>query len=98
MTINAPHFSRRRFLGSMLTLAGTGAAPFALNLAAMGNAAAQSAGDYKAMVCLFLNGGNDAFNTVLATDSASWNEYLGSRRLRHRWAPCRRHSRQSPWR
>ena len=70
MTINAPHFSRRRFLGSMLTLAGTGAAPFALNLAAMGNAAAQSAGDYKAMVCLFLNGGNDAFNTVLATDSA----------------------------
>ncbi len=76
MTINAPHFSRRRFLGSMLTLAGTGAAPFALNLAAMGNAAAQSAGDYKAMVCLFLNGGNDAFNTVLATDSASWNEYL----------------------
>jgi len=76
MTINAPHFSRRRFLGSMLTLAGTSAAPFALNLAAMGNAAAQSAGDYKAMVCLFLNGGNDAFNTVLATDSASWNEYL----------------------
>ena len=76
MTINLPHFSRRRFLGSMLTLAGTGAAPFALNLAAMGNAAAQSAGDYKAMVCLFLNGGNDAFNTVLATDSASWNEYL----------------------
>lgn len=76
MTINARHFSRRRFLGSMLTLAGTSAAPFALNLAAMGNAAAQSAGDYKAMVCLFLNGGNDAFNTVLATDSASWNEYL----------------------
>lgn len=76
MTINVPHFSRRRFLGSMLTLAGTSAAPFALNLAAMGNAAAQSAGDYKAMVCLFLNGGNDAFNTVLATDSASWNEYL----------------------
>lgn len=76
MINNAPHFSRRRFLGSMLTLAGTGAAPFALNLAAMGNAAAQSAGDYKAMVCLFLNGGNDAFNTVLATDSASWNEYL----------------------
>lgn len=76
MTINLPHFSRRHFLGSMLTLAGTSAAPFALNLAAMGNAAAQSAGDYKAMVCLFLNGGNDAFNTVLATDSASWNEYL----------------------
>ncbi len=76
MTINPPHFSRRRFLGSMLTLAGGSAAPFALNLAAMGNAAAQSGGDYKAMVCLFLNGGNDAFNMVLPTDTGSWNEYL----------------------
>ncbi|EZP36657.1 MULTISPECIES: DUF1501 domain-containing protein [Janthinobacterium] len=71
---NTP-FSRRRFLGSMLSLAGTTAAPFALNLAAMGNAAAQSAGDYKAMVCLFMAGGNDAFNTVLATDPTSWAEY-----------------------
>lgn len=68
-------FSRRRFLGSMLSLAGSTAAPFALNLAAMGNAAAQSAGDYKAMVCLFMAGGNDAFNTVLATDPTSWSEY-----------------------
>ncbi|MGK5050671.1 DUF1501 domain-containing protein [Janthinobacterium sp. RB2P8] len=68
-------FSRRRFLGSMLSLAGTTAAPFAMNLAAMGNAAAQSADDYKAMVCLFMAGGNDAFNTVLATDPTSWNEY-----------------------
>lgn len=67
--------SRRRFLGSMAALAGSAAAPFALNLAAMGDAAAQSAGDYKAIVCLFLNGGNDAFNTVLATDTASWSQY-----------------------
>jgi uncharacterized protein (DUF1501 family) len=71
---NTP-FSRRRFLGSMLSLAGTTAAPFALNLAAMSNAAAQSADDYKAMVCLFMAGGNDAFNTVLATDPTSWAEY-----------------------
>ncbi|MGK5004483.1 DUF1501 domain-containing protein [Janthinobacterium sp. LB2P70] len=68
-------FSRRRFLGSMLSLAGTTAAPFAMNLAAMGNAAAQSADDYKAMVCLFMAGGNDAFNTVLATDPTSWAQY-----------------------
>ena len=70
------HFSRRRFLGSMLGLAGSTAAPFALNLAAMGQAAAQSADDYKALVCLFMNGGNDSFNTVLATDTPSWGEYL----------------------
>ncbi|MRX09900.1 DUF1501 domain-containing protein [Pseudoduganella sp. FT25W] len=59
----------------MLALAGTGAMPFTLNLAAMGNAAAQNASDYKALVCLFMTGGNDHFNTVLPTDSGSWNEY-----------------------
>ncbi|PHV04597.1 hypothetical protein CSQ96_24915 [Janthinobacterium sp. BJB412] len=73
--MNPQHQARRRFLGSLLTLAGGSAAPFALNLAAMGNAAAENAGDYKALVCLFLNGGNDHANTVLATDSASWSEY-----------------------
>jgi uncharacterized protein (DUF1501 family) len=68
--------SRRRFIGNMLALAGGSAVPFTLNLAAIGTAAAQNASDYKALVCLFLNGGNDHFNTVLATDSGSWNEYL----------------------
>lgn len=67
--------SRRGFLGKMLAVAGSGTVPFTLNLAAMGNAAAQNAGDYKAIVCLFMNGGNDHFNTVLATDSTSWSEY-----------------------
>ncbi|MGV7206618.1 DUF1501 domain-containing protein [Oxalobacteraceae bacterium A2-2] len=71
--------SRRHFIGNMLTLAGGSAIPFSLNLAAMGTAAAQTAADYKALVCVFLTGGNDAFNTVLATDSTSWSEY---RRLR----------------
>ena len=69
------HSSRRQFLGKMLALAGSGAVPFTLNLAAMGNAAAQNAGDYKAIVCLFMSGGNDHFNTVLPTDSGSWSEY-----------------------
>lgn len=69
------NLSRRGFLGSMMAAAGTTVAPFAVNLAAMSNAAAQNAGDYKALVCLFMAGGNDAFNTVLATDSTSWNEY-----------------------
>lgn len=67
--------SRRGFVGKMLAMAGGSTVPFTLNLAAMGNAAAQGAGDYKAIVCLFLNGGNDHFNTVLATDTASWSEY-----------------------
>jgi len=71
-----PSQSRRNFLGNLLAVAGTGALPFSLNLAAMGTAAAQNAGDYKAIVCVFLNGGNDGFNTLLPTDSASWSEYL----------------------
>ncbi|GJI91809.1 MULTISPECIES: DUF1501 domain-containing protein [Duganella] len=69
------NFSRRNFLGSMAALAGGAAAPFTVNLAAMSSAAAQTASDYKALVCLYMAGGNDGFNTVLATDSTSWNEY-----------------------
>lgn len=74
--------SRRVFLrqaGAMSALVGAGAAPLALNLAALGSASAQSAPDYKALVCLFLFGGNDAFNMVLPTDSASWNAYTTTR-------------------
>lgn len=76
-----PNASRRQFLraASLMSMAGTAGAPFALNLLTMGAAAAQTAGDYKAIVCLFLSGGNDHFNTVLATDPTSWNAYLAAR-------------------
>jgi uncharacterized protein (DUF1501 family) len=69
--------SRREFLRRAAVLSGsvgTGALPFAMNLAAMNAAAAQS-GDYKAIVCLFLHGGNDSANMVLPTDAASWQAY-----------------------
>ncbi len=52
---------RREFLrrSAQLGLAGV-AAPWALNLAAIGQAAAaDSSGGYKALVCLFLDGGYD---------------------------------------
>ena len=48
-------------------------------LLAMGHSAAQTATDYKALVCIFLAGGNDSFNTVLATDPASWAAYTATR-------------------
>jgi uncharacterized protein (DUF1501 family) len=73
--------SRRLFLrqaGALSAIAGAGA-PMALNLLAAGSAAAQSAPDYKAIVCLFLFGGNDAYNMVLPTDSASWAAYTATR-------------------
>lgn len=69
--------SRREFLrtSSLLSVLGPAGAPFALNLATVGAAAAQTADDYRALVCVFLFGGNDHHNTVIATDTASWNEY-----------------------
>ena len=55
------------------------AAPFAAQLAAAGAAVSQSAPDYKALVCVFLFGGNDAHNMVLATDNDSWGRYFAAR-------------------
>lgn len=78
MTIDA---SRRAFLqrASALSLAGS-ATPWALSLAAMGEAAAAGApADYKALVCVFLYGGNDYANTVVPYDTASYNKYFGMR-------------------
>ncbi|MDO4230500.1 MAG: DUF1501 domain-containing protein [Lautropia sp.] len=70
--------SRRALLkGSAAAIAGQVALPFALNLASMGSVAAQSSGnnDYKALICLFLHGGNDHANTVVATNGNSWERY-----------------------
>ena len=75
------HLSRRLFMrqaGTLSMVAGAGA-PLALNLLASGSAAAQTAGDYRAIVCLFMFGGNDSFNTVLPVDSASWAAYAAMR-------------------
>ncbi|OYQ38830.1 Tat pathway signal protein [Rhodoferax sp. TH121] len=79
MSMLPPEFqSRRAFLrrSGQLALSGT-ALPFALNLAAIGEAAAFNApaGDYKALVCVFLFGGNDYANTVVAYDDPSYNQY-----------------------
>lgn len=72
--------ARRAFLkrGAALSLA-AGATPWALGLAAMGEAAAQAATDYKALVCVFLYGGNDYANTVVPYDQASYDAYLALR-------------------
>ena len=70
--------SRRAFLQRSAQLAFTGVAlPTALNLAAMGEAAAFAApaGSYKALVCVFLYGGSDYGNTVVTYDDPSYNLY-----------------------
>lgn len=65
--------SRRRFLKHTGALSGASmvGAPLLLNLSAMAEAAAASATDYKALVCVFLFGGNDSFNMVLPLDATS---------------------------
>ena len=73
--------SRRSFLAHSAAfgaLAGAGA-PLALNLAAIGNAQAQAAADYRALVCIFLFGGNDAYNMVLPTDATPFANYTAVR-------------------
>ena len=72
--------SRREFLkrASALSFAGAGA-PFALNLATIGAASAQAVSGYRAVVCVFLYGGNDHTNTIIPYDVAEHAEYLNSR-------------------
>ena len=81
--------SRRAFFGlnqdlnAALSSQGKAAASaFALNLAAAGAAAAASVapGDpYKALVCLFMYGGNDSHNWVYPFDAASYQTYASAR-------------------
>jgi uncharacterized protein (DUF1501 family) len=68
--------ARRAFLAraGQLGLAGV-AAPWALNLAAAAEASAQTAGDYKALVCVFMYGANDHNNTLVPYDQPSHNAY-----------------------
>jgi uncharacterized protein (DUF1501 family) len=79
--------SRRAFLQHLAGFSTLGAAgPMALGLSALSKASVASAAtdDYKALVCLFMYGGNDAFNTVLATDSTSWTHYTNHRNPKSR--------------
>ncbi|WP_439517460.1 DUF1501 domain-containing protein [Hydrogenophaga sp.] len=72
--------TRRAFLNRAGQFALTGAAlPTAINLAAMADAAAFDATDYKALVCVFMVGGNDYANTVVTYDNASYDRYSAIR-------------------
>ena len=80
MTYLHANASRRAFLQrlSQLSIAGA-AAPWALNLAAIGEAAASTAADYRALVCVFLYGGNDYGNTLIPYDATHYAQYQAQR-------------------
>ncbi len=72
--------TRRAFLSRAAALSAIGAgAPLAMNLAAAGEAAAFDASDYKALVCVFLYGGNDYANTVVPYDLTNYDLYSAIR-------------------
>jgi uncharacterized protein (DUF1501 family) len=69
-------WTRRLVLQRAMQLSAFGVAtPLAINLAAIGEAAAFEATDYKALVCVFLYGGNDYANTVVPFDPTNYALY-----------------------
>ena len=76
----ANNLPRRAFLKRLGAVSAMGAAaPLALNLAAVGDAAAFTSTDYKALVCVFLYGGNDHPNTLVPYDLANYDRYSAIR-------------------
>ena len=74
------NWTRRVVLQRAMQLSALGAAtPLAINLAAIGEAAAFDASGYKALVCIFLHGGNDSFNMLVPNTTAEYNVYAASR-------------------
>ena len=71
-------FNRRQFLK-----AGTASALAGATTASLLSSQVQAAvrpNDFKTMVCLFLDGGNDSFNMLAPKSSAEYNAYNASRR------------------
>ena len=73
----ANEISRRAFMRRSSQLAAMGAASgYAMGLAGLADAAAFSTGGgYKALVCVFLLGGNDHANTLIPFDSTNYARY-----------------------
>ncbi|MDE3011501.1 MAG: DUF1501 domain-containing protein [Pseudomonadota bacterium] len=82
--IPAFNSSRRQFLLDGLALAGGGAG-IAATLATLGSlgraslAGAASTGGYRALVCVYLGGGNDSLNLLVPTDTATYASYAAGR-------------------
>ncbi|PSW09191.1 hypothetical protein C9J01_21435 [Photobacterium rosenbergii] len=67
--------SRRRFLQHSALMTGATAMPVAFSLSNK----AYAAEDYKALVCVFLRGGNDSFNMMMAGDDDLYGKYAARR-------------------
>ena len=79
--MNAPYIITRRRLLQGITSAGAVTVAGTLDGLGLSTALAQSApaGDYKALVCVFLYGGNDANNLIVPLETAEYNQYFMGR-------------------
>jgi len=80
--MNTPHdLTRRRFIGRACAAVGaTGMLSALAQLRMIGALAADAApSDYKALVCLFLYGGNDSNNLLVPVDNTNYNIYAADR-------------------
>ena len=80
------HISRRKFIGdSCAALGYTTLFSSLINLKAMAASAMDNSslitlgGDYKALVCVLLGGGNDSFNMLIPKGDNEYNEYATTR-------------------
>ncbi len=77
--IHAPYINRRSFLSRLgpAALGTTVVANAIRDLRIMNAALAQQAplSDYKALICVFLNGGNDSNNLIIPTIPSEWSNY-----------------------
>ncbi|HSS97074.1 MAG TPA: DUF1501 domain-containing protein, partial [Terriglobales bacterium] len=68
-------FSRRDFLKRSCCAAAAGMAAASFSRFGLMNAMAQTSSDYKALVCVFMFGGNDANNLIVPLASADYASY-----------------------
>ena len=69
------NLNRRQFLQVLGSGAVAGSAPLAM----FSPTASAAFGDYRALVCVFLFGGNDGFNMLVPRSDAEYNVYANSR-------------------
>lgn len=86
MTKHKHNISRRKFIGQSCAAVGyTTLFSSLLNLKAMAAATMDNSsnlflgGDYKALVCVMLGGGNDSFNMLMPKGDNEYNEYTTTR-------------------
>lgn len=79
--MNKKNYSRRQFLGqaSCAAVTATPLLSTLFNLKMAGNLAAAPSEDYRALVCIFLAGGNDSYNVLVPTDTPSYAGYRAAR-------------------